>query len=145
MENNHENKGNRVERFIQYAIMILIAALVFLLFFLVRDYRALRYAKIINARELWLATVIKDHGPLTASNVDVVSPWMTFDYVNKLFGLPPDYLKMTLDITNSRYPTLSFSSYAKSQHMASTTLVTQVENAIRAYFANTTYNAATST
>ncbi len=38
---------------------------------------------------------------------------MTFDYVNHLFTLPPQYLETTLGITDGRYPRLTIEEYAE--------------------------------
>ncbi len=59
--------------------------------------------------------------------------------------MPPGYLKVQLGVTDPRYPRLSLSSYAKSQHISSETITIEAEAAIRAYFANATSTSATST
>lgn len=76
---------------------------------------------------------LERHEPLSVNDIGVVRPWMTFDYVNKLFGVPPDYLKARLTISDARYPRLSLSGYAKYEHLDSTVLVDQVASALRDY------------
>ncbi|MGE5297630.1 MAG: hypothetical protein ACM3KM_00515 [Acidobacteriaceae bacterium] len=49
----------------------------------------------------------------TAAIPQNIEPWMTFDYVNRVFGLPPDYVKEKLTIDDPRYPMVEIKSYAK--------------------------------
>jgi hypothetical protein len=39
---------------------------------------------------------------------------MTFDFLDKSFGLPPDYLKKGLGITDKKYPNITIDSWAKN-------------------------------
>jgi hypothetical protein len=109
-------------------------------FFLVRNYISLRRAQIINAREFQLSTLLKNHGPVTANDATVIRPWMTFDYINTLFNIPPDYLKSSLSISDPSYPTLSLYGYANHQHATITTVVSEVENSTRDYLTATSTN-----
>ena len=120
-------------RYIKYAIIILVVALVLLGVFLVGEYRSLRKAQIISARELQLSAILKNHGPLTASDINIIRPWMTFDYINKLFNLPPDYLKTQLSISDVRYPQLSLSGYANYIHLNIATFTSEVTSTLRDY------------
>jgi hypothetical protein len=123
-----------MENSIKYVIIILVSGLVFLLFFLVRDYRILQREQRISARELWLAAVVRNHGHLTANDAAVVRSWMTFDYINHLFGMPAEYMSIQLGIVDPRYPKFLLSDYAKSEHVSSTVVVGEVEDAIQNYF-----------
>src|SRR4051812_12432281 len=40
----------------------------------------------------------------TAQDVQLIQPWMTFDYIDVVFNVPPDYLKTKLSITDPHYP-----------------------------------------
>jgi hypothetical protein len=124
------NGTNTIGRYIKYAIIFLAVLLVVLSFFLIRDYVSLRREQIIGARELRLSNLLKDHGPLTAADVTVIRPWMTFSYINTLFKIPPDYLKTDLSVTDPSYPQLSLYGYAKYQHADITTVVNQVERSL---------------
>jgi hypothetical protein len=70
------------------------------------------------------------HGPLPAADADLIRPWMTFDYVNRLFGLPPEYLKVGLDITDKRYPDISFTEYSESSGTTSVSFLGSVRSAV---------------
>ena len=68
---------------------------------------------IISARESWLTNTIKNHPHLTVNDVNVIRTWMTFDYLNKLFTLPPEYLKARLRYFEPAYPKLTIGEFAK--------------------------------
>jgi hypothetical protein len=53
------------------------------------------------------------HHPAPTSTAAYIQPWMTFDYVNQVFGLPPTYLQDALDIQDARYPNVSIAHYAE--------------------------------
>ena len=126
--------------YIKYAIIFLVILLLVLCIFFVRDYISLRRAQIVSARELQLSALFKAHGPLTASDVTVIRPWMTFDYINKLFNIPPEYLKNALSISDPSYPKLSLYGYANHQHANITIVVSDVESSTRDYLTATSTN-----
>jgi hypothetical protein len=134
------NNTHNIKRYIKYAIAFFVILLFILGVFLVREYISLRRAQIISAREFQLSNLLKNHGSLTASDVSVIRPWMTFDYINKLFDIPPDYLKNTLSISDPTYPQLSLYGYANHQHTDATTVVGEVESSTRAYLTATSTN-----
>ncbi len=88
------------------------AVLVLLFALLIHGYAALRKEHLISVRELSLSMFVARHGPLTASETGMLRPWMTFDYVNRIFGLPPDFLKTAFSIEDPSYPKLTLSGYA---------------------------------
>jgi hypothetical protein len=123
-------------QYIKYAIVFLAIVIVVLSVFFFRQYVALRRANIISARESWLSTAIKNHGHATVNDVDFVRSWMTFDYLDKLFNLPPDYLKTRFSIMDNRYPKLSISEYAGSSHLNKNMVTSEIIGAIRDYLTN---------
>ena len=70
---------------------------------------------------------------LNVNDVNTIRPWMTFDYINKVFKLPADYLKNILNISNSHYPNVSFGSYAKEEKVNPTDFITKVREAVHNY------------
>jgi len=70
---------------------------------------------------------------LGAQDLSFIASWMTFDYLNKTFGLPADYLKTSLLITDSRYPILTINRYARWRHISADSATTAVSSAIAAY------------
>lgn len=127
------NGTNGTRKYIRYAIIALAAILVVLAALLIQNYISLRRAQIISARELWLSAFLKNRGPLTAGDVTFIRPWMTFDYVNKLFEVPPEYLRSSLSITQPSYPQLSLDAYAHDEHTDAATVVNEVERSLQSY------------
>jgi hypothetical protein len=56
--------------------------------------------------------------------------WMTFDYLNKVFSLPPDYLIKSLEITDARYPNLSLTQYARHNNINENDLLDLIKKEI---------------
>jgi hypothetical protein len=139
-------EDRKTGRHIKYIIIGTAIVLLILFCLLVINYRALRRAQILNTRGIWFSLVLKNHGSLPVTDVSFIRPWMTFDYVNKLFNVPSDYLATHLSITDARYPRLSLSQYAKTNHFDSTFVTSEVESAVGHYLAaSTTTNFVTST
>ena len=70
--------------------------------------------------------------------VSDISSWMTFDYINKVFNLPPTYLKQTLQINNTKYPVLTIAQYAKKAKINLSLLIINIQNAVRIYLTSPT-------
>jgi hypothetical protein len=124
---------NRIVPWLKYIILGLAVLLAILVFFFVRNYFELRRSQIITGREFWTSAFIKSHGPLSAADVGLISPWMTFDYINKTFLLPASYLQTSLSISDPHYPQVSLGGYAKSHHLDAATLTAQAQSAVRNY------------
>jgi len=134
MESSENGTGrSRMARSIKITLIVLGVLLALLCVFLVRDYFTLRRENIISARELSLSAFVQKHGPLTADEVGVIKPWMTFDYVNKIFALPPTFLKDTFRIADPHYPNLAIDRYAGAEHFNNTDFVIALEAAIGNY------------
>lgn len=71
--------------------------------------------------------------PLAAPTVDTIESWMTFDYLNRVFHLPPTYLAGRLSIQDPRYPRMSINRFARDTNAAVLTAVKEVQQAIREY------------
>ena len=68
------------------------------------------------------------------NDVQVIAPWMTFDYINYIFGLPKVYLSSTLGITDVYYPHIPLIRYARESNVPIETLVLEAQDAVTAYF-----------
>jgi hypothetical protein len=124
-----ENRPIPAEKsYLKYAIIALVVLLVILGIFFVQEYHAARKTQILND--------IHSGVPLTSNDVSVIRPWMTFDYINRIFKLPPNYLETDLSISDPHYPRTSISSYATYTHTDPTLLVNQVEGAVYDYLTN---------
>ncbi len=123
----------RIERYLKITIVVASVALIALCALLVREYRHVERINNRSAREV-LFSALRPHVPATANDVGTVQVWMTFDYINRLFALPGEYLKTNLTITESQYPRLTISRYARDTHVGQAKALTDVQNAIRTYF-----------
>ena len=79
-----------------------------------------------------------NHGTLTISDVYFIRSWMTFDYINTLFRLPPDYLKTQLNITDPHYPRISIRTFAKNSHVDVTVFLNMVQEDVKNFLSITT-------
>jgi len=75
------------------------------------------------------------HGTLTGKNTDLISAWMTFDYINRIFALPADYMRTALAISDAGYPRMSISRYAKNHKLDQNEFLTEVQKTVANYFA----------
>lgn len=73
-----------------------------------------------------------------AATPAAVEDWMTFDYLNEVFQLPPIYLENTLNIDDPQYPNISLRNYAESHDLDLGIFLTSVESAIKAHTATST-------
>jgi hypothetical protein len=105
-----------------------------LLFFFVRQYQVLRREKIISARESWITNALKNHHG--TNDTDLISSWMTFGYVNHLFNLPADYLKTQVSVADPTYPNLTINKFSREAQRNASSVVFEIQNAVRQYLAN---------
>lgn len=124
---------HHIARDIKYALITLVVVLIALVAVLFVEYRSLRKAQIDNMRESFFTNFIQRQGNLTVADANFIRTWMTFDYINKTFNLPGDYLKTQLKISDTRYPRLSISGYMKSQNLGSSTFLNSVIGAVGNY------------
>ena len=129
-------KPDHERHLIEWLIAVLGILLIILLFFFVRQYQTLRRESIISARESWLMTALKNHHHLTSTDASVIRSWMTFDYLNKLFDVPPEYFKTQLSITDPTYPKLTIGKFAKDIGQPSSSTLAGVQGAVRHYLVN---------
>lgn len=67
-----------------------------------------------------------------------ISPWMTFVFIEKVFNIPPGYLKDAAHIDDARYPRLTVRRYVRDHNLDQKTVIASLERAVRAYAASTT-------
>jgi hypothetical protein len=119
--------------YLEIILAILVVILVILCVLLVQEYHRLRSLNYIAGHES-LLTTLRAQGPLDAKDVSYIETWMTFDYVNHLFNIPPSYLETTLGITDSRYPRLTVGEYLERENPGETaSSLTQVRSAVGSY------------
>jgi hypothetical protein len=67
-----------------------------------------------------------------------IQDWMTFNYLNAVFKLPPTYLENTLTIQDTHYPDISIRGYARAHGIDAGTFLGEVQDTLKAYAASTT-------
>jgi hypothetical protein len=133
-------------RMLQGIMIVLLLILLTLLILFAREYMLVRNAQIGNGVRFRMSSLFRRHPvPLTASDVGLIRPWMTFDYLDRTFNLPPAYLEKALSITDPSYPRLSIQAYASHSHRDPSSFMSEVIAAVSNYFnATSTRPAATS-
>jgi len=71
--------------------------------------------------------------PIATKDISLVRYWMTFDYINKFFNLPPEYLASALNISDPRYPYITLTHYARGEKISASRLLNEVQTAIFNY------------
>lgn len=62
-----------------------------------------------------------------------IQGWMTFEYINFVFKLPPDYLRQELSIESDQYPKTTLKKYASKAGVKASLLIENVQEAVRQY------------
>ena len=135
----HLPTSAQVKPYLKALIVVMAIALSVLCVLLFREYRHLRELDGFAAYEARMAASFppgtRTHAPATAQDIPSLQAWMTFDYIDHWFMLPPDYLKTTLGITDVRYPRLTITRWAKNASTKPAAALAQVQNALKTYFA----------
>lgn len=113
MNNSHAQSKLNIAG--QWAILLLLAViLVFTLWGIFKDFRSgFGHPNPLRSHRRWFAPQNVSAEP------QEIKSWMTFRYVNLVFHLPEDYLKSSLNISDSHYPNLTIDSVAKQQNITS--------------------------
>ncbi len=121
--------------YVKVVLLILGVVLVFLLILFVREYQILQQKRLNHPLQSFLMN-LRNKGPLTIQDINYIEPWMTFDYINHLFNLPADYLKIQLTISDSRYPHITVNQYEQTSNLTSGEALSKIKNAVSAYLTN---------
>lgn len=65
-----------------------------------------------------------------------ISQWMTFDYINKVFNLPNEYLKIELNINDTSYPFITVKHYSIKENLDINVVVKKIQEIIISYLKN---------
>jgi hypothetical protein len=123
---------DKKDKYILIALIIIIALLLFLVFSLVSAIRRLRTSGALVYPHSTHFYRIQAR-PATAADVKSIAGWMTFNYLNKSFNLPPEYLQTELNISDKAYPNLIISKIAQGQKLSAGAYLETVKNAVSAY------------
>lgn len=65
--------------------------------------------------------------------VDKIQKWMTFDFINRSFSLPDDYLKNQLSITDIKYPKITLGRVSVSKGEDVNIFTNRVKDSVKNY------------
>ena len=71
--------------------------------------------------------------PLGIGDAGTIQSWMTFDYINKVYHLPENYLQTTFGVSDSQYPALTLQMYALGKGINPVLFDSTVQSAVRIY------------
>ncbi|MEI6843045.1 MAG: hypothetical protein WCK48_00840 [bacterium] len=125
-------KSKNTLHIVQTILVVLLIVFAILFYRLVKEYDHLRRVEVANSYRELIANIKKNRS-LTSGDVSVIQQWMTFDYVNRVFNLPPEYLKNSLTIIDPKYPKVVISKYAKNQKFDVGIFMTTLQNAVGDY------------
>lgn len=66
-------------------------------------------------------------------DIGKIAGWMTFEYLNRSFNLPSDYLKMDVAVTSTSYPNVSLIKEATLRGQDLTIFLDDVKKSIKKY------------
>ena len=130
-----ENGRGRISPLRALVIALSFAAIASLTYLLVEDVRSLRVAGLLtpvhHARELFRRRV-PGTAVLSPEHPDpsAIQQWMTFEYVNAVFGADAGYLRTKLGIADTRYPRVSIRRYARLEGEDPAALLARVKTAM---------------
>ena len=132
MEQHSSSREKKLKTGLLVILSVLVAILVFLLAWAARDYRR---AQALEKAETARSALSNErlNGPLSKAEVGDIAGWMTFDYVNYLFALPPQYLKTAVPVNDSKYPGLSLNSFARHSNQNRAAVLQAVQAAVTAH------------
>ncbi len=129
----HSRRPDQERKIIDWIIAGLGILLALLLFVLLLQYESLRQDEAIRARTEWFVNALRDRTGSAAASAATIQSWMTFDYLDRAFGLPQTYLQERLAITDPRYPKLTIGEFAEDNHAAASSTLNAVRAAVEAY------------
>ena len=80
---------------------------------------------------------LQNTGVAPVPKVHLIAAWMTFNYVNKSFNLPKDYLKTELGIKSKAYPNLTIAKAAAENKVSTINYLTTLRETVLLYFVQT--------
>ena len=119
------------DRYVKIILGALVVVFLSLCFLFEREYSRLYRLELVGQHHFFTSALSRR--PLTSSDVGMIQVWMTFEYINVTFNIPKSFLESNLNITDTRYPQVSLSRYARGQKSDPNVVLTQVQNAVRGF------------
>lgn len=129
-------KDRRNKRSLGILLFILVTLFVFICFVFIREYLLLQHEGVLRVHQLRNNITqypIASTSPLQISNVEMIENWMTFDYINESFQLPPSVLQDGLHIIDPHYPRMSIRRAARERGTSRDIYLLEVKTVIREY------------
>lgn len=126
--------SNKNHLLLKAALIVAALSVLTLCIMLVTQYQHIKRLDYI-AQHPSIFRSLRGSWPLSASNASSTQSWMTFDYLNHVFSLPPTYFQMALSITDSRYPRLTIQEYAEDAGLSQAATLAKVQDSISSYSA----------
>jgi hypothetical protein len=122
----------KTPQYIKFILILLVAIIIVLFGLLFLQFNVFRQSGGFRLHQPWqnFGQYRRTFGP---ADVKEVQSWMTFDYINKVFNLPPEYLKNKFSISDSKYPRISLAGYAKNHNIDISNFLSEVKDAIVNY------------
>jgi len=120
-------------------VALILAVLLFLAgaYLVINNYRNLRRSGVFRQPQYHLRSLRNlyrtPQGHASIAEVDLIRTWMTFNYINKAFNLPADYLKTNLGVTDGKYPNVTIAKSAQEQKESENTYLEKLQAAVRQY------------
>ena len=115
------------------AITITIAVFCISAFYFVRDASRFRGNAVFARPTLGRGFFMLQSRQPTPPSVESLEEWMTLNYINKLFNLPPDYLKLALAVSDVSYPNITISKLSAEKNESADAYVATVKEAVKSY------------
>lgn len=129
MDTEVRNKSlSKYTTYVFIGLLFVVSALVLIRATL--DIQHLRQSGAIPARH---GFSFKRHGSSSVPSPSFIEGWMTFGYINQVFGLPPAFLQHQLGIADSKYPNVQIARYAKSNGVEVNTFLVRVRQVVGEY------------
>ena len=85
-------------------------------------------------QKIHFAGLIQHHA-MGSADVDLIEPWMTFEYLSISFTVPETYLESSLSISTSTqvFSNITLVRYARTVGTTTDSFVMTVRNAVKSY------------
>lgn len=123
-------KLNRTEILLLAFLSVLLAVFAF---FLERNFDTARRSGVFEGRRHAVSRLLTHTGTsATGAKIEIgrIESWMTFQYVNVVFGMPDEYLEGELGISDPKYPNVPIGSYAKRHGLNPQAVVFEIREAV---------------
>lgn len=121
----HFNKFNFIRGLVIAAITVLIF---FLIYSLVLDFRVFRKSGYLRPTH-FPRQLFSGRFPVGTTTIGI-APWMTFSYINKIYGIPNDYFKNALFINDRRYPQLTIHQFSVEEKFSTLFVLKRIQTLI---------------